>query len=237
MIWVAHSERITDPKLPFSNSRRKQEVHNVDVADPPYRAGRTPPRTCLAVPVRTSATTTSSSSTRCCLLLHLRLPHGRPPSCELRREIRRGARPLRADELWQLPQRVTGTYEIRPPSPLLAASVAPRRAGGSPQQPCLAAPAASAADPPGSAGGSSPRTHHNGAGHLRRLPRETLFCLSMWLVRKMRSLFGCSVGAHFLQPKPLCSTYFGFRWYRWRQSYREVEGCIFVPTLLVHEFT
>ena len=35
---------------------------------------------------------------RCRLLLHLRLPRGRPPSCELRPEIRRGARPLRVDE-------------------------------------------------------------------------------------------------------------------------------------------
>ena len=65
---------------------------------------------------------------------------------------------------------------------------------------------------------ASPRAHHYGARHLRHLSRETLICLSIWLVRKMRPLIGCSVGARFWYPKHCESPIFAFGWSRRRQS-------------------
>jgi len=65
---------------------------------------------------------------------------------------------------------------------------------------------------------TSPWAHHYGARHLRRLSRETLICLPIWLVRKMRPLIGCSVGARFLNPNHCESPIFAFWGRRWRQS-------------------
>jgi len=70
---------------------------------------------------------------------------------------------------------------------------------------------------------ASPRAHHYGARYLRRLSRETLICLSIWLVRKMCPWIGCSVGARFSYPKHCESHIFAFGWCCWRQSKNAVE--------------